>query len=103
MLRNVNVSTLRRRVLIWRWNIYLHTNKCSFSILLKSTAKKRCKQQQLRYTFFTVFDTVEIPLNISDIYNSHGNILHKNGNSAGYKAKRSTKCPTICLGKPYNV
>ena len=97
ILRNVNVSTLRRRVLILALDIYLHTNKCSFSIFLKDTAKKRCKQQQLRYTFFTVFDTVEIPLNISDIYNS------KNGNSAGYKAKRSTKCPTICLGKPYNV
>ena len=79
MLRNVNVSTLRRRVLIWRRNIYLHTNKCSFSILLKSTAKKRCKQQQLRYTFFKVFYTIGIPLNISDIYNSHGNILHKMG------------------------
>ena len=79
MLRNVNVSTLHRRVLIWRWNIYLHTNKCSFSLLLKDTAKKKRKQQQLRYAFFTVFDTVDITLNISDIYNSHGNILHKIG------------------------
>lgn len=84
MLRNVNVSTLRRRVLILALEHIFTYKKCSFSILLKRYCKKRCKQQQLRYTFFTVFDTVEIPLNISDIYNSHGNILHKNGNSAGY-------------------